>query len=298
MKKKICVIGECMMEFTNLENTLYDQSIAGDTLNFSSYLNKKIFKTYYLTAIGTSDISKKVINFLNKEKINSNLVIRIPSYEIGLYLIKNNTLGEKRFYYWRDNSASKFFFNNLIIKDLEQKLENFQYVYFTGITLSLFENTSIDNFIEVIDFLKKKNIQIIFDLNIRIKRWSRKNLISYLSKILPKIDTLFASGEDLKFWKGSNNLIIFENVLRKYKITHGVFRKNAKYNYSFYDNKQYTIKNKLLKKVIDSSGAGDGYNATYLSSFMNYQNPKKALEAASRTGAKIVMKKGAIVDVR
>ena len=298
MKKKICAIGECMMEFTNLNNTLYDQSIAGDTLNFSSYLNKKIFKVYYLTAIGTSDISNKVIKFLKIKKINPNLVSKIPSHEIGLYVIKNNALGEKSFYYWRDNSASKFFFNKLIKKDLLIKLQNFQYVYFTGITLSLFENTSINNFIAVIDLLKKKNIQIIFDLNIRITRWSKKNLVSCFSKILPKVDILFASGEDLESWKGVNNLKIFENILYKYKIIHGVFRKNAKYNYSYYGNKKYIIKNKLLNKVIDSSGAGDGYNAAYLSSFVMHQNPKKALEDASKIGIKIVMKKGAIVDVR
>ena len=58
------------------------------------------------------------------------------------------------------------------------------------------------------------------------------------------------------------------------------------------------IKNKFIKKVVDTSGAGDGYNATYLSNFLENYDPKKALEIAANIGAKIVMKKGAIVDVR
>ena len=57
------------------------------------------------------------------------------------------------------------------------------------------------------------------------------------------------------------------------------------------------IKNKLLKKVLDTSGAGDGYNAAYLSNFLKYYDPQQALRCASGIGAKIVMKKGAIVDV-
>ena len=90
MKIKICVIGECMLELTNIKNNIYNQSIAGDTLNFASYLDKKIFNTYYLTAIGTSEISKRSLNFLKKQNINTNLVTKINSHEIGLYLIKNN----------------------------------------------------------------------------------------------------------------------------------------------------------------------------------------------------------------
>jgi len=297
MKIKICAIGECMMEFSNLDKNLYNQSIAGDTLNFSSYLDKKIFSTFYLTAIGISDISQKVLNFLKQEKINIDLVTQIASYEIGLYLIKNNNLGEKRFYYWRDNSAAKFFFNNNI-RNFPKKLKNFEYIYFTGITLSLLEGDNIDRFIELINYLKKKNSKIIFDFNIRINRWSKKRLCLYLNLVLPTIDILFASGEDFDFWEGNRNVNNFEKVLNKYKISHGIYRKNARINYSFLNNKKYMIKNNLLKKVVDTSGAGDGYNAAYLSNFLENYDPKKALEIAAKIGAKIVMKKGAIVDVR
>ncbi len=297
MKIKICAIGECMLEFTNIKKDFYNQSIAGDTLNFCSYLDKKIFDTSFLTAIGTSEISNRTLNFLKKQKINTNLVTRINSHEIGLYLIENNKVGEKIFYYWRDNSASKFFFNYKDINIFLKQLQKFQYVYFTGITLSLFESKNFDNFIKLLKILKKKQIKIIFDLNIRIKRWSKKQLNSYFSKTLPLIDILFASGEDLNFWKGKNTLKTFESIIIKYDIKHGVYRNNSKFNYSFYDKQIYIIKNKIINKVVDTSGAGDGYNAAYLSSFIKFNNSQKALKVASKIGAKIVMKKGAIVDV-
>ena len=77
MKITICAIGECMMELTNATNALYSQSIAGDTLNFSSYLDKNIFDISYFTAVGTSEISKRVIKFFQKQKIKTNLVSQI-----------------------------------------------------------------------------------------------------------------------------------------------------------------------------------------------------------------------------
>ena len=298
MKIKICAIGECMMELTNAKSALYSQSIAGDTLNFSSYLDKNIFDTSYLTAVGTSEISKRVINFLHKKKIKTNLLSQIDSHEIGLYLIENSKVGEKIFYYWRDNSAAKFFFNNQNLKKYKNQLKKFQYIYFSGITISLFENHNFVNFISILGLLKKKQIKIIFDFNIRIKRWSKKKLFSYFSKTLPFVDILFASGEDLNFLKGNASLKTFKNLIQKYNIEHGIYRNNARLNYSFYKDESYFIKNKIKNKVVDTSGAGDGYNAAYISKFIKFNDPQKALHAASAIGAKIVMKKGAIVNVK
>ena len=297
MKATICSIGECMIEMTNVEKELYNYSVAGDTLNFTSYLDQSIFNKFYLTAIGTSDINKGVISFFKKKKINTDLVKKISSKEIGLYLIKNTKKGEKKFYYWRDDSAAKFFFNQ-INKSLFIKKYTFDYIYLTGITLSILDFKNIDKFITNLSVLRKKNSKIIFDFNIRIKRWSKKNLNLYLNKILPNIDILFCSGEDLVCWKKNNNIKTFQYILKKFNIYHAIYRKNEEYNYSFYKNKKYMIKNKPIKKVVDTSGAGDGYNAAYLSSFIISNNPLIALNEASKIGAKIVMKKGAIVNVK
>ena len=298
MKIKICAIGECMMELSNAKHALYSQSIAGDTLNFSSYLDKNIFDISYFTAVGISEISKRVISFLQKQKIKTNLVSQISSHEVGLYLIENSKIGEKIFYYWRDNSAAKFFFNNQNIKKCQNQLKKFQYVYFSGITLSLFDDNNFHKFLILIEFLKKKQIKIMFDFNIRIKKWSKKKLFSYFSKTLPFVDILFSSGEDLNFLKGNASLRTFKNLIQKYNIEHAIYRNNARLNYSFYKDESYFIKNKIKNKVVDTSGAGDGYNATYISKFIKFNDPQKALHAASEIGAKIVMKKGAIVNVK
>tara|TARA_X000000368_G_C23000350_1_gene698672 strand:- start:650 stop:1546 length:897 start_codon:yes stop_codon:yes gene_type:complete len=298
MKIKICSIGECMIELSNSKKNLYSQSIAGDTLNFLSYLENKIFDTSYLTAIGTSEVSKRTLTFIKNKKIKLNLIFQINKHELGLYLIENSIRGEKIFYYWRDNSAARFFFNNHDITKYFTKLKKFDYIYFSGITLSLFESKKIDNFVILLNLLKKKNTKIVFDLNIRIRRWSKPKLNSYFSKILPFVDILFCSGEDLKLWKGENNSKTFNNLIHKYDINHGIYRNNAKLNYSFYKDKKYLIKNKIVHKVVDTSGAGDGYNAAYLSNFIKFNDVQKALKVASEIGTKIVMKKGAIVNVK
>ena len=108
-KIKICAIGESMIEITNIQGSKFVQSFAGDTLNFLSYLNKKNISADYLTAVGGSKINKDFFYLLKSRSISNKFIHVDNKNETGLYLIKNDNLGEKRFYYWRDNSAAKFF---------------------------------------------------------------------------------------------------------------------------------------------------------------------------------------------
>ena len=105
-------------------------------------------------------------------------------------------------------------------------------------------------------------------------------------------------GINCKFWKNDNSFRNFEQLINKYKIDHSIFRKNAKLTYSIQNKKKYTIRNKFIRKVIDTSGAGDGFNAAYVSNFIIHNDPALALKEASLLGSKIIMQKGAIVDVK
>ena len=146
--------------------------------------------------------------------------------------------------------------------------------------------------------LKSKKIKLVFDFNIRPSRWNKKNLNKFLDSVLKFVDICFLSGEDMNFWKNKNNIKSYEQIVRKYKIKHSIFRKNAKITYVFLNKIKYVFRNKLIKKVVDTSGAGDGFNAAYLSNFIVHKDPVLALKAGSSLGSKIIMKKGAIVDVK
>ena len=74
------------MENKHVNKSLYNFSIAGDTLNFSTYLNSSFFKVFYLTAIGTSDINKIVIEFLIFCFLNANVTAK-DSWKLALAIV-------------------------------------------------------------------------------------------------------------------------------------------------------------------------------------------------------------------
>jgi 2-dehydro-3-deoxygluconokinase len=298
MKINVCSIGEAMIEISNIKNSLYNQSFAGDTLNFCNYLDKKKLNAFFLSAIGKSEINQSLLDFVKSKKISTKYIKKINQFEVGLYLIKNKDNGEKQFFYWRDESAAKHYFNNIDFLNLYKELKNFDYIYFSGITLSIIHISKLNNFIKLLKLLKRKKIKIVFDFNIRPSRWNKKNLNIFLDSVLKFVDICFLSGEDMNYWKNKNNIKSYEQIVRKYKLKHSIFRKNAKFTYVFLNKTRYVFKNKLLKRVVDTSGAGDGFNAAYLSNFIVNNDPVLALKAGSSLGSKIVMKKGAIVDVK
>ena len=298
MKINVCSIGEAMIEISNVKNNLYNQSFAGDTLNFCNYLDKKKINAFFLSAIGKSEINQPLLDFVRSKNISTKYIKQINQFEVGLYLIKNKDNGEKQFFYWRDESAAKQYFNNIDFLNLYKELKNFDYIYFSGITLSIIHVSKLNNFIKLLKLLKSKKIKIVFDFNIRPSRWNKKNLNIFLDSVLKFVDICFLSGEDMNYWKNKNNIKSYEQIVRKYKLKHSIFRKNAKFTYVFLNKTRYVFKNKLLKRVVDTSGAGDGFNAAYLSNFIVNNDPVLALKAGSSLGSKIVMKKGAIVDVK
>ena len=298
MKINVCSIGEAMIEISNIKNSLYNQSFAGDTLNFCNYLDKKKLNAFFLSAIGKSEINQSLLDFVKSKNISTKYIKQINQFEVGLYLIKNKDNGEKQFFYWRDESAAKHYFNNIDFLNLYKELKNFDYIYFSGITLSIIHISKLNNFIKLLKLLKRKKIKIVFDFNIRPSRWNKKNLNIFLDSVLKFVDICFLSGEDMNYWKNKNDIKSYEQIVRKYKLKHSIFRKNAKFTYVFLNKTRYVFKNKLLKRVVDTSGAGDGFNAAYLSNFIVNNDPVLALKAGSTLGSKIVMKKGAIVDVK
>ena len=298
MKINVCSIGEAMIEISNIKNSLYNQSFAGDTLNFCNYLDKKKLNAFFLSAIGKSEINQSLLDFIKSKNISTKYIKQINQFEVGLYLIKNKDNGEKQFFYWRDESVAKHYFNNIDFVNLYKELKNFDYIYFSGITLSIIHISKLNNFIKLLKLLKRKKIKIVFDFNIRPSRWNKKNLNIFLDSVLKFVDICFLSGEDMNYWKNKNDIKSYEQIVRKYKLKHSIFRKNAKFTYVFLNKTRYVFKNKLLKRVVDTSGAGDGFNAAYLSNFIVNNDPVLALKAGSSLGSKIVMKKGAIVDVK
>ena len=137
---RICSIGECMIELSSIKKDKYSLGYAGDTANTAIYLSRLGARSSYITSVGNDKLSKSMINFLRKEKVKTDNIYINKKETVGLYLIDNNKNGERNFFYWRKNSAARTYFDNINFKSLLSKIFEFDAIYFSGITLSIYNS--------------------------------------------------------------------------------------------------------------------------------------------------------------
>lgn len=290
---RICSIGECMIEISHNIQNKYVFSYAGDTANTAIYLSRLGAHSAYITSIGNDRLSKKMISFFNKENVFTDDIHINKNKSLGLYLIKNDDNGEKNFFYWRNNSAAKTYFENINLNLLIKKISNYDAVYFTGITLSIYNYKNKNLFYKFLSSLKKKGIMIYFDFNVRLKNWENKTTaLKHILRFSSISNIIFLTDEDL------NNLgiknykkFIFDNLRNKITII-----RSSKGNISIYNKQNVSNFNFVFKKKVkDTTGCGDAFNACFLYYFFNNFKINDCVQIAHKLGKDVANVKGAII---
>ena len=106
MTARVASIGECMVELRELTHGQLSRGFGGDTLNTAVYLARLGIAVDYVTALGDDAWSDEMLAAWQAEGIGTGRVQILPGLLPGIYVIQTDAKGERRFLYWRDNSAA------------------------------------------------------------------------------------------------------------------------------------------------------------------------------------------------
>jgi len=158
----VACIGEGMIEFSpahDLLGCLYSRGFGGDTLNTAVYLARLDVNVDYLTALGDDALSDEMITAWTAEGVGTRRVVRLPGKLPGIYMIQAGAQGERRFFHWRENSAARRLMDVPETDELLNSLMSYDIVYFSAITLSIF-----DSQLQISDLLLPSGI-FIYDIS-------------------------------------------------------------------------------------------------------------------------------------
>ena len=111
---------------------------AGDTFNTAVYLSRLGLDVGYVTALGAGDpFSAGILRRMAEEGISADLVAKAPGRLPGLYAIERDQAGERRFYYWRGESAARDLMVLADLPTLAAAMKRAKLVYLSGITLAV-----------------------------------------------------------------------------------------------------------------------------------------------------------------
>ncbi|WOH36280.1 sugar kinase [Thalassotalea fonticola] len=293
------VMGECMVEFSPMSSGDYRQSFAGDIYNTAVYLkrlNGDDSQVSILTGIGNDSLSEQMLTRFTSEQLNIDLVQTVADRILGAYLINISAEGERSFVYWRETSAAKRTLSFLSEDSRAQLLANTNTFYFSGISLAIIEPEERELFWQLLQDLQSSGVDIVFDSNYRPRLWqSQEDAIEQYEQALKYSNIVFAGVEDFELLNGFNSYQQISLYLSSYEIDELIIKNGAQGVMCLYDNEQDLVAVTPVKQVVDSTSAGDSFNAGYLSARSKGQSVVEAVKLGCKVSGLVIQHKGAIV---
>jgi 2-dehydro-3-deoxygluconokinase len=300
----IAAIGEVMVELSpfptadsNGRETMA-LSFAGDTYNTSVYMARLGLTTDYVTQLGDDPYSAQIMQRMGTENIGTSLIKQIPGRSPGLYIIRNRPDGEREFFYWRKEAPARELFNTQDAADqLCQKLVHCNCVYLSGITLAIIGDKSREFLYNALHKLRQQDVIVAFDSNYRPRLWRDKaEAQQAMLAIMQYTDiALLTLDDELLLW-GDDSIEGCRQRYASYNLSELVLKRGADDAVIITPGAEIRIPVPPVQGVIDTTGAGDTFNAGYLAGRLQ----EKSIEDSARQGIRcagiIIRHRGAIID--
>ena len=299
--KQIAVIGEAMLELSHRNDTSLSLSFAGDTLNFATYLRRLLpaesFDIHYVTALGCDSYSDSMLKNWQQEGINTDLIRRLKNKLPGLYLIRTDEEGERAFYFYRSDSAARELFKGNST-NLIRHLSTMDYLYLSGITLAILDTNSRERLWQLLEKAKQKSAKIIFDTNYRASLWpDPESAKMIIERTLKWVNIALPTFIDDQVLFGDVSPKACAQRLLKNGITEVVVKCGPEPAFVATISQQKSIPACSIEKVLDTTGAGDSFNAAYIAARLLGIEPVKAVQWGHQLAAIVVAYPGAIIPL-
>lgn len=295
---RIVSIGEVMLELAPTDRTdHFAMSFAGDTFNTAWYLAqlRPDWQVDYFTAVGADKISDKLLGFAQAAGIGTDHIMRDPARTLGLYLIELQD-GERSFNYWRSDAAARKLADapELVVR----ALEGADVVFLSGITLAILQTTAREALLETLAVCRRSGTNIVFDPNLRPKLWTdNQTMCDAIMAAAAVCDTVLPSHEEEAIYFGDGSPA--ETIARYRAAGVGeVIAKNGSDALHFACGDETGVFHpEVLENVVDTTAAGDSFNAGYLAAILAGQTALQAIENASKTARQVIQHRGALVPL-
>ncbi|MCY9852265.1 sugar kinase [Vibrio mediterranei] len=298
---KVAFFGECMVE---LSGEPLRRTFGGDTLNTALYLARlgrnRGIDVSYATGLGEDKLSVEMKRAWNDEYIDTSLIETVSDKQPGLYLVETDVNGERTFLYWRNDSAAKYYFDNVVSK-LEVALAANQHdaLYLSGISLAILNNSARKRMLTMAKHHHESGKKVIFDNNFRPQLWSSSDARQWYEKLLPYVDiALLTEDDDREIWGTEESI---ESRCERFEIAEVVIKRGCEpCKVITRENNQintHIVAASKVANVIDTCAAGDSFAAGYLSARLSGQSCELSAEFAHSVAAIVIQHPGAIAPL-
>ncbi|MEA2928422.1 MAG: 2-dehydro-3-deoxygluconokinase [Hyphomicrobiales bacterium] len=294
---RVVSIGEVMVELSRGPEGRYGLAYGGDTFNTAVYLARAGIPTTYATALGDDPYSDELMALAAAEGVGTELMLRVPGRQPGLYLIETDGKGERKFYYWRDTSPARELFELADWPTLAESLLSARLVYFSGVTLSLYSNIGLGRFLAALELARKQGAIVAFDGNFRPRGWKGDvtRTRTVFTEALKRVDIALPTFDDEAVLWGDTNPAATVERLQAFGIPEIVVKNGPNNALVAHKTSREEVAVPEVVVPIDTTAAGDSFNAGYLAARLSGAEPTAAVGAAHSLAGQVIRHRGAIM---
>lgn len=296
MTRVVC-IGECMIELRALDANYLARDYAGDVYNTAVYLKRSLehAEVQFLTATGSDTLSQAMRVAWRRQHIDDRLAFTVAGASPGLYLIETDSHGERRFQYWRSNSAARRWLA-LLLEQGESALWGADLIYLSGISLAILTPEEQHDALALMRRLRERGSQIAFDPNVRLELWqSADAAAATITAALAVCDIALPSTQDLHLLFGVDEPNAQLELLRQWNIPEVALTLGPAGCAVVERAVSTQIAGSHVPNVVDTTGAGDAFNGVYLAERLLGRSPADAARRALSVASRVVTHAGALV---
>jgi 2-dehydro-3-deoxygluconokinase len=295
---RILLIGECMVEFSPKEGGDFKLGFAGDAFNTAWYLRRLLptdWTVRYFTNIGDDQLSADMLNFMGQSGLDTTHVKIMKGMNAGLYVISLDK-GERSFSYWRSTAAARTLADDPI--RLARAAQGADCVFFSGITLAILAEEARDVFLEQMAHLRRSGALVVFDPNIRKRLWtSNAEIRLWIGRAYAVANVALPSFADEAEIFGDLDLVGTAERIREAGADEIVVKNGGGACYFHTAKAHGSILPHDSLTVVDSTGAGDSFNAGYIASKLIGDSTRVSVQKSHDLAAKVIAGYGALVAV-
>ena len=248
----------------------------------------------YVTRIGREPLSKALLEQAAAEGLDVGHIAVDDDRNIGIYAVATDAHGERSFSYWRSQSAARRLF---AVEETALFMPPAEIIYLSGITLAILTPAARSRLFDRLAELRETNgTKVAFDSNFRPALWedpataraSMDRMWDLTDIALPSMDDEMAiSGVD------AESAVIDRFAGRKWD---GVaIKRGVRGPVSPFIAPSDMPDFPPAEAVVDTTAAGDSFNAGYLAAFLNGAGEIDRMRAGHRLAARVVGSPGAIM---
>jgi 2-dehydro-3-deoxygluconokinase len=170
-------------------------------------------------------------------------------------------------------------------------------IYFSGITLSLYSNNGLGRMLAIVELARQQGVKVAFDGNFRPNGWrgDLPRTRTVFMEALKRVDIALPTFDDEAVLWGDPSPEATVARLQAFGISEIVVKNGPNSALVAAGDKQEFIPVPEVVKPIDTTAAGDSFNAGYMAARLAGENPAAAALAAHKLAGEKIRHRGAIM---